>query len=231
LVRLLSEVSDSGYCAFKSAKTFLLTIKITPEVAHKNLKRAERFNTAKKAVLCVQSVEKICMRKFALLAALLLAAASLTVPLSQTALALSCEGEIGCPIPKPQPKQQPSSARSTNHTGVWAIGCGIASASSLMIGTGIKASHKLKKYRRQLTVTEAAWHASACPVFLPLALIAQASCPDNKATYKVATLAYRYLDKHLAGDQSAFTAAYGEACRTQKLSRETLATLTALIRS
>jgi hypothetical protein len=66
---------------------------------------------------------------------------------------------------------------------------------------------------------------------LPFALIAQANCPDNKATYTVATLAYRYLDKHPAGDQSAFTAAYGEACRTQKLSRETLAALAGLLRS
>ena len=174
------------------------------------------------------------MRKFALLGALLLTSASLTVPLSQTALAISCEGQIGCPIPKPQPpkqQQQPSSKRSTNHTGAWVVGCGIASASSLMIGTAIKASHKEWKYRRQLTITEATWYASACPVFLPLALIAQANCPDNKATYTIATLAYRYLDKNPGGDQSAFTAAYGEACRTQKLSRETLAALAALIRS
>ena len=79
------------------------------------------------------------MRKFALLGALLLTSASLSVPLSQTALAISCEGQIGCPIPKPQPpkqQQQPSSTRSTNHTGAWVVGCGIASASSLMIGTG-----------------------------------------------------------------------------------------------
>jgi len=174
------------------------------------------------------------MRKFALLGALLLTSASLSVPLSQTAFAISCEGQIGCPIPKPQPpkqQQQPSSKHSTNHTGAWVVGCGIASASSLMIGTAIKASHKEWKYRRQLTITEATWHASACPFFLPLALIAQASCPDNKATYTVATLAYRYLDKHPAGDQSAFTAAYSEACHAQKLSRETLAALAALIRS
>ena len=174
------------------------------------------------------------MRKFALLGALLLTSASLSVPLSQTALAISCEGQIGCPIPKPQPpkqQQQPSSKRSTNHTGAWVVGCGIASASSLMIGTAINASHRERKYRRQLTVTEATWYASACPFFLPLALIAQANCPDNKATYTVATLAYRYLDKHPAGDQSAFTAAYGEACHAQKLSRETLAALAALIRS
>jgi hypothetical protein len=185
------------------------------------------------SAVCGQSMETIRMRKFALLAALLLASAIFTVPLTQTATAISCTGEIGCPIPKPPspPSSQPQqpSARSTNHAGVWVVGCGIASASSLMIGTAIKAGHKLKKYRRQLTLTEAAWYGSACPVFLPFALIAQATCPDNKATYEVATLAYRYLEKHPGGDQSAFTAAYSEACRTQKLSRQTLTALRAIM--
>ena len=102
----------------------------------------------------------------------------------------------------------------------WVVGCGIASAASLMVGTAIAASDKNKKHRRQLTLTEAYWAASACPFLLPLALVAQATCADNKATYKIATLAYRYVDTHPAADQSAFTRAYGEACRTGKLSPE-----------
>ena len=123
----------------------------------------------------------------------------------------------------------PTQHQSRNTTGQWAVGCGIASAGSLMIGTAIKASDKDKKKRRQLTITEAYWHASACPFLLPLALVAQAACPDNKATYQVATLAYAYVDKHPAADQSAFTRAYGEACRTGKLSRATLVELGGLV--
>jgi hypothetical protein len=172
-------------------------------------------------------VEKNRMRKLALLAALLVASAFMTVPLSETAIALTCDGELGCPITPKQSQQ----GRSTNHTGAWVVGCGIASAASLMIGTQIHASHKHKKHRRQLTITEATWYASACPFLLPFALIAQATCPDNKATYKIATLAYRYVDRHPGGDQSAFTNAYAEACHTHKLSRKTLATLEALVRS
>jgi len=173
------------------------------------------------------------MRKFALLAALLLASAFFTVSLSEPAAAIDCAGELGCPpIPPKQSQSQPGQpGRSTNHTGALVVGCGIASAASLMVGTQIHASHKNKKLRRQLTITEATWYASACPFLLPLALIAQANCPDNKATYTIATLAYRYVERHPGGDQSAFTNAFGEACRTHQLSRKTLAELAALIRS
>ena len=123
----------------------------------------------------------------------------------------------------------PHQTQHTNTTGQWAVGCGIASAASLMVGTAIAAGDKEKKNRRQLTITEAYWAASACPFLLPLALVAQATCPDNKATYQVATLAYAYLDKHPSADQSAFTRAYGEACRTGKLSRATLVELGGLV--
>ncbi|MFZ1950042.1 MAG: hypothetical protein WAU74_08230 [Pseudolabrys sp.] len=125
--------------------------------------------------------------------------------------------------PKKPPAQPPHQTQHTNHTGQWVVGCGIASAASLMVGTAIAASDKNKKNRRQLTLTEAYWAASACPFLLPLALVAQAACADNKATYKIATLAYRYVDTHPAADQSAFTRAYGEACRTGKLSPEFVA--------
>ncbi|MGC2116766.1 MAG: hypothetical protein WA656_19770 [Pseudolabrys sp.] len=128
-------------------------------------------------------------------------------------------------VPKtpPKPSDPPHQTQHTNHTGQWVVGCGIASAASLMVGTAIAASDKNKKNRRQLTLTEAYWAASACPFLLPLALVAQAACADNKATYKIATLAYRYVDTHPAADQSAFTRAYGEACRTGKLSPEFVA--------
>ena len=127
---------------------------------------------------------------------------------------------------KPTPPKTPGPrirVQHTDHTGQWAVGCGIASAASLMVGTAIAASDKNKKHRRQLTLTEAYWAASACPFLLPLAFVAQATCADNKATYKIATLAYRYVDTHPAADQSAFTRAYGEACRTGKLSPEFVA--------
>ena len=123
----------------------------------------------------------------------------------------------------------PTQHQHTNTTGQWAVGCGIASAASLMVGTAIAAGDKDKKKRRQLTITEAYWAASACPFLLPLAFVAQAMCPDNKATYQVARLAYAYVDKHPAADQSAFTRAYGEACRTGKLSRATLVELGGLV--
>ena len=167
------------------------------------------------------------MRKFVILAALLVAFESIAVPLSGTAEATIC-GEGGCPVP-PKKSPPPTQHQSTNHTGPWAVGCGIASAASLMIGTEIAGSNANKKHRRQLTINEAAWYASACPFLLPWAFLVQATCPDNKATYKVATLAYRYVDRHPASDQSAFTAAYGEACRTGHLSYETLAKLKALV--
>ena len=73
------------------------------------------------------------MRKFALLGALLLTSASLSVPLSQTALAISCEGQIGCPIPKPQPpKQQRNHHRSAAQT-------------TPVLGLSAVASHRLPR--------------------------------------------------------------------------------------
>ena len=162
------------------------------------------------------------MRKFVVLCTLLVGFASIAVPLTGTTAAAICV-EGGCaPAPKPQ-----SSVRSHSNAGPWAVGCGIASAGSLMIGTAVHAGDK--KDPRQLTINEAAWHSAACPFLLPWALIVQATCPDNEATFQVARLAFKYLRKHPASDQSAFTAAYGEACRTGKLSRGTRASLKALI--
>jgi hypothetical protein len=145
------------------------------------------------------------MRKFLTLMA---AAAFLAAPLSQ-----SFAVAVRPPVPV---------THTTNTTGPWAVGCGVASALSLIVGSEIKGRDADRKKRRQLTVTEAAWYASACPFLLPLAGIAQATCPDNKATYTLARLAWLYADKHPGADQSAFTNAYAEACHTGKLSRATL---------
>ena len=144
-----------------------------------------------------------------------------------TFTAVSVFGTVGASTDTiARPPVQPS-VRSENNVGPWAVGCGIASAGSLMIGTAIHAGDKNDP--RQLTINEAGWHSAACPFLLPWALIAQATCPDNKATDQVARLAFRFLEKHPGGDQSPFTAAYGEACRDGKLARKTIKTLNGLI--
>jgi hypothetical protein len=130
-------------------------------------------------------------------------------------------------MPRVPPKQPQPPVHHSHNYGPWAIGCGFASAGSLMIGTAVHAGDKNDP--RQLTINEAAWHSSACPFLLPWALIVQATCPDNKATYQVARLAFRFVKKHGPGDQSAFTNAYGEACRTGTLSRDTVRLLNKLI--
>jgi hypothetical protein len=127
----------------------------------------------------------------------------------------------------PAPKVPPS---HSNNLTPWPTICGIASAASLMAGTEIKANDRDPAKRRQLTITEATWFASVCPVVLPLALLSTATCPDNNATYEVARLAYLYVRKHPGGNQSAFTDAYAEACHTGKLSRTTLRALSRLAR-
>lgn len=161
------------------------------------------------------------MRKFLTLATLLAAVTFTAVPLSASFAVPACDGT--CPVVK----KPPASVRSHSNVGPWAVGCGFASAGSLMIGTAVHAGDKNDP--RQLTINEAGWHSAACPFLLPWALMTQATCPDNKATYQVARLAFRFVQKHTAGDQSAFTNAYGEACRTGKLSRDTLRTLNRLI--
>jgi invasion protein IalB len=134
-----------------------------------------------------------------------------------------CEGQ--CP-PPPPPKNTPQSAHGTSHGG-WFVGCGMASAGALMLGTVAKAHDR--NDRRQLTLNEAAWLTAVCPGFLPLALLVQATCPDNKGTHEIARLAFRFVRKHPSGNQSPFTDAYAEACSTGKLSRKTRAYLRSLI--
>jgi hypothetical protein len=115
-----------------------------------------------------------------------------------------------------------------HHHNYWWL-CGIGSAVSLIVGSEIKMNDADEARRRQLTITEATWFASVCPIFLPVALISTATCPDNKATVEVARLAYLYLRKKPGSDQGAFTLAYAEACQTGKLSRATRGGLLKLI--
>jgi hypothetical protein len=157
------------------------------------------------------------MRKFV---ALLAAAAFAAIPMSESFAARVII------TTKPQP---PAQSQGHHTTGPWAVACGIAAAGSLMIGTAVKANDPDESQRRQLTINEAGWLASACPFLLPWALMVQTTCPDNKATYQVARLAYRYLARHPAADQSAFTNAYREACLEGRLSRDTLRALRRLL--
>jgi hypothetical protein len=71
----------------------------------------------------------------------------------------------------------PPPGDGNNNVTPWPMICGIASAASLMVGTEIKANDPDQPKRRQLTVTEATWFASVCPVVLPLALLSTAACP------------------------------------------------------
>jgi hypothetical protein len=112
-----------------------------------------------------------------------------------------------------------------NHLTPWPTICGIASAVSVMVGSEIQMNSPDAARGRQLTITEATWWASLCPVLLPLALVSTATCPDNKATVEVARLAYLYTRKRPGADQGAFTIAYAEACREGRLSRTTRRTL------
>jgi hypothetical protein len=153
------------------------------------------------------------MRKYFILAALVIGAAIVAMPVVGT------QAREWVYVPKKPPPPPKGTWHQHHHVGPWAIGCGLASAGTLMVGTAIKGSDK--NDQRQLTITEAGWASAACPFMLPWALLMQATCPDNKATYTVARLAFRAVKNHPGTDQSAFTNAYGEACRTGKLSRET----------
>lgn len=112
-----------------------------------------------------------------------------------------------------------------HHHYYWVPICGLVSAVSLMAGSELKMNETDAAQRRQLTITEATWWASVCPLMLPLALVSTATCADNKATYEVARLAYLYTKKRPGADQGAFTIAYTEACREGRLSRATRRTL------
>jgi hypothetical protein len=154
---------------------------------------------------------------------ILAAVAFAVLPLSKS-VAQICEE---CAPPPPPPHHSPSSTHSSNHVGPGIVACGIASAGSLIVGSVVQADDRNDP--RQLTINEAAWHSAVCPLFLPLALLVQSTCPDNKATYQIARLAFRFLRKHPQGDQTPFTNAYAEACSTGGLSRATRAYLRSLI--
>src|SRR5690348_18215620 len=123
----------------------------------------------------------------------------------------------------------PAGPSHSNHHHYWVPICGLVSAVSVMVGSEVQMNNPDAARGRQLTITEATWWASLCPLMLPLALVSTATCPDNKATVEVARLAYLYTKKRPGADQGAFTIAYGEACRTGRLSRATRRTLVRLI--
>jgi hypothetical protein len=148
----------------------------------------------------------------------------MTVLAAATLLAVSF-GQTSAAVRLPPP----SSNSSNVSTSPWPVACGAGAFVSLAIGTTLKANDPDASKRRQLTVTEAAWFASVCPVILPFALLSTTACPDNNATYQVARLAYVFVQKHPESDQSAFTNAYVEACKGS-LSRSTLQELRTLTR-
>ena len=164
------------------------------------------------------------MRKFAFgcaITGLLVAVAFMAMPVRAGFAAVACE--INCMVV--QPKKPAETVRDSHHVGPIAIGCGLAAASSEMIGAAANASNKNDP--RQSTIFEAGWYASACPIFLPWSLLVTATCPDNKATYEIARQAHRFALKHPVPDWSPFTNAYTEACQQGKLSRDFLAFLKA----
>jgi hypothetical protein len=167
------------------------------------------------------------MRKFSkFVLAVMLAAALTAVPLSASYAIITDEGPPP-PPPHHHHKPKPPHSEGTDQTGAWIVGCVMASSGALIVGSAVKANDRNDP--RQLTVTEAAWLAAICPGFLPLALLTQSACPDNKATYEIARLAFRFLRNHPVGDQTPFTNAYAEACSTGKLSRATRSQLRSLI--
>jgi hypothetical protein len=121
--------------------------------------------------------------------------------------------------------QAPVVSVQHHHHHYWIPVCGLVSAVSVMVGSELEMNQPDAAKQRQLTITEATWWASVCPVLLPLALVSTATCADNKATVEVARLAYLYTKKRPGADQGAFTIAYTEACREGRLSRTTRRTL------
>jgi hypothetical protein len=112
----------------------------------------------------------------------------------------------------------PTSSQGTHHAEPWGVVCIMGAATAEIIGAVAHGNDKNDP--RQSTIFEAGWYAAACPALLPLALVVSATCPDNKATYEIARQAHRYGLTHQPADWTPFTNAYGEACRTGKLSRD-----------
>jgi hypothetical protein len=88
--------------------------------------------------------------------------------------------------------QAPVVSVQHHHHHYWIPVCGLVSAVSVMVGSEVQMNNADAAKQRQLTITEATWWASVCPVLLPLALVSTATCADNKATVEVARLAYLY---------------------------------------
>jgi hypothetical protein len=158
--------------------------------------------------------------------ATIFAAVALTaLPLGK-ALAI-CE-ECVPPPPPPHHDAPTGSSHGGSNVGPLIVACGMVSAGAVIAGTVVQANNQ--RDPRQLTINEAAWLAAICPGLLPVALLVQSTCPDNRATYQIARLAFRFVQRHPFGDQTPFTNAYAEACENGRLSRKTRAYLRSLIR-
>jgi hypothetical protein len=171
--------------------------------------RTAALSAAWKAVLRDRG-EIFSMRKFVKMTVALLAAASMVLSLSGSAVAAAAAGVPATPTTTPS---NPNGGSS--HPWPYVL-CGVGSAAAEMIGAAAHANDK--KDPRQSTIFEAGWYAAVCPLMLPVALVVTATCRDNKATYEIARQARRYGLKHQPADWTPFTNAYGEACRTGKLS-------------
>lgn len=148
------------------------------------------------------------MRNFVKMTVALAAAVSMALPLGGgTANAAR--------VFPPPTTTTPSTPGSSFHPWPYVL-CGVGSAAAEMIGAAVHANDK--KDPRQSTIFEAGWYAAVCPVMLPLAIVVTATCKDNKATYEIARQAHRYGLKHEPANWTPFTNAYGDACRTGKLS-------------
>jgi len=150
------------------------------------------------------------MRKFivgSFVTGLLVAVTLLAMPVREGHAAPACE--VNC-----APRLSGSQSQS-NMSPWWAI-CGISSAAAEIIGAVAHGNDKNDP--RQSTLFEAGWYAAICPAMLPWALFVSATCPDNRATLAIARLAHRYGLTHPQADWTAFTNAYGQACRDGTLS-------------
>ena len=159
------------------------------------------------------------MRKFivgSIVTGLLVALATLAMPVSESQA--HCYGRYCMPkVPKKPASQQ----QSTSHVGEYWLFCGLATATSEIVGAAVNGNSATDP--RQSTIFEAGWYAAACPAMLPWALLVSATCPDNRATLAIARLAHRYGLTHPSADWTPFTNAYGQACRDGTLSPAFLA--------
>ncbi len=105
-------------------------------------------------------------------------------------------------------------------------GCFAGAASAAIIGAAVRGSDRNDP--RQMTFSEAGGAvAGGCPLFIPFAMIYNATCPDNAGTVEVARLAHYYTQKPWIKSQiqylgtgyfmGQFTAEMGKACKSGRV--------------